>query len=89
MKKGTLLSLIVAAIALIGAVLGLVAYLKSRRCYDGKDMDDEYMPELDGDFPEEYYTDDSCECCCGTSEEKSPAEEKAAPDAEEEKPAEE
>ncbi|MDD3229892.1 MAG: hypothetical protein PHE09_11830 [Oscillospiraceae bacterium] len=83
MKKGTLLSLIVAAIALTGAVLGLVAYLKSRRCYDGKDLDDEYMPELDEDFPEEYYTDDSCCGGCAAkpaeaSEEALKAEEKNA-----------
>lgn len=82
MKKGTLLSLIVAAIALAGAVLGLVAYLKSRRCYDGKDLDGEYMPELDGDFPDEYYTDDSCEgCSCSGGEKEEASEDEPAGEA--------
>lgn len=58
MKKGTLISLIIALIAVAGALLGLVAYMRSRRCLECGDVEEDYVPEADGDYDMEYFVDD-------------------------------
>ncbi len=54
MKKGTLISIIIALIAVAGALLGLVAYMRSRRCLECGDVEE-------GDYDMEYYVDDQPE----------------------------
>ncbi|RPF42295.1 hypothetical protein EDD70_2636 [Hydrogenoanaerobacterium saccharovorans] len=61
MKKGTLISIIIALIAVAGALLGLVAYMRSRRCLECGDVEEDYIPDAEGDYDMEYYVDDQPE----------------------------
>ena len=58
MKKGTLVSIVIALIAVAGALLGLVAYMRSRRCLECGDVEEDYVPDAQGDYDMEYYVDD-------------------------------
>lgn len=59
MKKGTIISIIIALIALAGALLGLVAYMRSRRCLACDSTDEDYIPDSEADYDMEYYVDDA------------------------------
>ena len=61
MKKGTIISIIIALIAVAGALLGLVAYMRSRRCLECGDVEEDYIPDAEGDYDMEYYVDDQPE----------------------------
>lgn len=59
MKKGTLISIIIALVAIAGALLGLVAYMRTRRCMECDDLEEDYIPDADpdGDYDMDYYVD--------------------------------
>lgn len=57
MKKGTLISIIIALVALAGALLGLVAYMRSRRCLECGNVEEDDMPDAGADYDMEYYVD--------------------------------
>lgn len=59
MKKSTLISIVIALIAIAGTLLGLVAYLRTRRCLECDDMEEDYIPDADpdGDYDMDYYVD--------------------------------
>ncbi|WP_312643408.1 hypothetical protein [Hydrogenoanaerobacterium sp.] len=61
MKRGTLISIIIALIAVGGALLGLVAYMRSRRCLECGGVEEDYIPDVEGDYDMEYYVDDQPE----------------------------
>lgn len=55
MKKSTLISIIIALIAITGALLGLVAYMRSRRCLECDDVEEDFIPQ--DDYDSDYYDD--------------------------------
>lgn len=57
MKKGTLISIFIALVAIAGALLGLVAYMRSRRCLECGDVEEDYTPRMDEDYEADYYVD--------------------------------
>ncbi|MEG0273126.1 MAG: hypothetical protein RR622_07820 [Hydrogenoanaerobacterium sp.] len=59
MKKSTLISIIIALIAIAGALLGLVAYMRSRRCLGCNDVEEDFIPQTDDDYDgDDYYEED-------------------------------
>ena len=58
MKKGTLISIIIALIAITGALLGLVAYMRSRRCLECGGVEEDFIPQAGDDYESDYYDED-------------------------------
>ena len=91
MKKSTLISLIALAVALVGAQIALVAYLKRSRCALCEDFEEEDMidieldiadydipvSDLENDLPEE---EPACPASCEACTETCCAQEETAPD---------
>ena len=92
MKKSTLISLIALAVALVGALIALVAYLKRSRCALCEDFEEEDMSDIDldiadYDIPVSDLEDDlpeepaACPASCEECTETCCAQEEIAPDA--------
>ena len=93
MKKSTLISLVALAVALVGALIALVAYLKRSRCVLCEDFEEEDMSDIDldiadynipvsdleDDFSEEEAA--ACPASCEECTETCCAQEEIAPDA--------
>ena len=93
MKKSTLISLIALAVALAGALIALVAYLKRSRCslcedFEEEDMSDIELDIADYDIPTADLEDDlpaeepaACPASCEECAETCCAQEEISPDA--------
>ena len=82
MRKGTLISIIIALVAVAGALLGLVAYMRSRRCLECGDVEEDYIPDADadGEYDMDYYVDGNPISDDSAPLPKAPAEDTAGDD---------
>ena len=83
MKKSTLISLIALAVALAGAMIALVAYLKRSRCSLCEDFEEEDLSDIDLDIADYDIDleDEACPASCAECKDACCAQEEPAPDA--------